>query len=54
MRIEWLFANVTLVRSPYRGKRAILGMVLSVFVANSGWGGIDRAERAICGLRATL
>ena len=31
MRTEWLVADVTSVRSPDRGEREILGMILGVF-----------------------
>ena len=31
MKIEWLIANVTPVRSPARAERDILGMILDVF-----------------------
>ena len=30
MKIEWLVADVTTVRSPDRAERAILGMILDV------------------------
>ena len=48
VKIEWLFANVTVVESPDRGERDILEMILSIFwdfFANSGH---------FCGQRATL
>ena len=31
MKIEWLIANMTAVRSPDRAERDMLGMILDVF-----------------------
>ena len=31
MKIEWLFANVRVVRSPDRGERDIFGIIFSFF-----------------------
>ena len=38
MKVEWLVTNATLVGSPDRAERAILGVVLDgrCFLANSG------------------
>ena len=36
MKIEWLFEGVTPVGTPDRAERAILGIILGDFLANSG------------------
>ena len=36
MKIEWLVADVTPVRSPDRAERDILGIIFGRFLANSG------------------
>ena len=36
MKTEWFVVNVTPVDSPDRAERAILGVILHVFLSNSG------------------